>query len=1271
MADERRLRDVGSMRPIRVLLVDDSPEFRDAAAAFLARDPRVLVVGQAGDGQEGLRLVQELVPDLVLMDLAMPVLNGLVATRRIKALEGAPSVIIASLHDGPEYRSSSREAGADGFLSKSELIEGLPVILETWLLGQAKPAGSGRAPLRAGRDTVPTPLKVLLLQDPAADPGFLVDQLEQTGFAPQWRRAGTEADYLEALDPGLDIILADYHLPGWEAMKALAILQARGWDIPFIVVSGVADEHIPVEAMRAGACDYLQKDRLSRLGPVVVRELREAQERRERRRAEQDLWESHERFELANRATFNVIWDWDLRTGLVWRNDNFQALFGYRPEELGADFEFTRQHIHPEDREPVDASLQAAMGAGAEFWEGRYRFRRKDGSYASVEDRGCIVRDLDGRPIRMLGAMQDVSERQGTEDALRESEHRYRTLFLAHPCPMWVYDQETLRFLAVNDAAVGHYGYSRDEFLARSIEDIRPSEDLEKLHRNLIGTTGDGLQASGHWRHRKQDGGLIDVEITSHGLRFGDRPARVVLAQDITARLQTEARLRLQSSALEAGPMPSSSPAARGLIEWANDAFTRLSGYSPAEAIGTRPGDLVNSGLQDQAFYDAMWTTILAGQVWRGELINRRKDGATYTEDMTITPVKDAGGATTHFIAVKQDISDRVESERKLRAYAERLEAMRKIDAAILDAAPLEETTRRALAKLRRLVPFERAGVILLDPALNEGTLYAVDQDQPWQPLEGATRQVGSFHNFAEWMASPYLDLPDLDAIQRNPVEELLHAQGLRNLVYVPMKNGDSVLGYLALASTLPHALDIGGAETAQDIAKQLAVAFQHARMREELKLSQLRLESEVEQRTAELRTTVASLKELEGELRRREADAQAASEAKSVFLSSMSHELRTPLIGVTGMLEILAHTGLDAEQRRIATIIQQSSESLLQIIGDILDFSKIEANKLELAPQTFSAQALLESVAQTFRPVISAKGLNFTVDVDPGLAPAHVADVLRIRQVLNNFLSNAVKFTEQGSIALRLRLRHSSGSRESLAFEVEDTGIGVSPADQAKLFAPFAQADASTARRFGGTGLGLAISRRLAELMGGGLAMRSHVGRGTTLTLAVDLPTGSPADLAKADAPDPWKAVPRRPAPSAGVAEAERSLILLAEDHPTNRIVLSQQVHRAGYSLEVAVDGREAFEKWQSGRFALLLTDLQMPHLDGYQLTKAVRDWERLHGLARTPILVLTANALSGEAERCLEQGMDDYLIKPVTIPQLASKLQRWLPHLHEKGPG
>ncbi len=416
--------------------------------------------------------------------------------------------------------------------------------------------------------------------------------------------------------------------------------------------------------------------------------------------------------------------------------------------------------------------------------------------------------------------------------------------------------------------------------------------------------------------------------------------------------------------------------------------------------------------------------------------------------------------------------------------------------------------------------------------------------------------------------------------------------------------------------------------------------------------------------------TDLTHIKQLEQRLRASEVAAREASLAKSSFLAVMSHEIRTPMIGITGMLEVLSHSPLEGDQRRTIHVIQQSAASLLQIVGDILDFSKAEAGRIELSPTTTSLQSLLQSVAANFAGSASSKGLVLGIETDKRVAPAHLVDGLRLRQILSNFVSNAVKFTQQGSITIALESHGGGGGPgelEGLAIRVSDTGIGVSHEQQARLFQPFSQAEGSTSRRFGGTGLGLVISQYLAELMGGDLTMHSIPGVGTTMTLQLSLPVARVEDLEPevSAGPAAMDFMPR-PLPTAEQAETERSLVLVVDDHPTNRLVISRQLALAGYASETAEDGQDGLRLWRSGRFALVLSDVHMPVMDGYEMARQLRKEEAAAGdrRPRTPVVALTAAALTGEAERCLASGMDDYLAKPVGIPVLAACLVKWLPH-------
>ena len=768
----------------------------------------------------------------------------------------------------------------------------------------------------------------------------------------------------------------------------------------------------------------------------------------------------------------------------------------------------------------------------------------------------------------------------------------------------------------------------------------------------------------------------------------------------------------------------------QGRMTLVNNKLCEFSGYSRAELLG-QDHRLLNSNLHPQAFFREMYETIHAGQVWQSEMRDRKKDGAFYWMDTTITPFLGQDGKPEKFITIRTDITVRKAAEHELQHHRQQLEKL--VQARTADLQQSIELNNWAMAELKqqKFILDQHASVLITDVA---GRItYA---NEKLCALTG--------YSYGELMGqNPYL------------FHSGKHPKGFFKDMFETINRGEVWHDEVCSRAKDGHLVWVD----------MTVVAFMGTDGKAHSYMA--------------VRTDISKRKYAE-------TAAQAASTAKSDFLANMSHEIRTPMNGVIGMVDVLQETKLTLEQHRIVGIIQQSSLSLLAILNDILDISKIEAGRLAIEHLPIPIRLVCEEIVQFMGMGSKTAAVELSLFVAPELPHSMLTDTTRLRQVLINLLGNAIKFSmakpgQTSHVRLSVAPCNLNGDFPGIRFTVADNGIGISPQTLGTLFQPFTQADESTARKFGGTGLGLSITHRLLALMGGHISVRSTLGEGSEFVAELPLQEVRPeqsdvldpridgvqvlavtadaftaqvirsycshagtqvqvvADLATAKAQLPalksqpngavpvllldlessaelpaglgvvWltrtveqaqgeglrlsvlpllyaqlmrcvasagssasvsmllpspvqmQGAPRSEVPS--VEEAQRSgrLILLAEDNETNREVIQEQLRLLGHASEAAEDGLVALEMWRTGRFALLLTDCHMPNMDGFGLTAAIRQAEGKG--QHLPIVAVTASTMQGQVERCLQQGMDDFLAKPLRLVELDNMVRKWLP--------
>ena len=825
---------------------------------------------------------------------------------------------------------------------------------------------------------------------------------------------------------------------------------------------------------------------------------------------------------------------------------------------------------------------------------------------------------------------EEIAERRRAEQKIKQQHKFLNTVIESLASPFYVINVKDYTIEIANSAArsLGRTAMNTC-YTVTHLRDT-PCDGKEHPCPLLIVRQTKKATVVEHIHYDKSGQKPVNVEVHGYPI-FNDAGEVVQMIEysiDITKRKRSEEQVRKLLRAVEQSGSTIVITDLDGNLEFVNPAFTKITGYTPQEAIGKNPR-ILKSGKMSPEVYREMWNAISKGEVWQGEMLNRKKNGELYWEFANISQVKDKNGRVTHYVDVKEDITKRKEIEAALRQRNYELALINHTSQAFSSNLEFDSVIKNVLEEIYNLMDIEGASLWLSAPESDELTYrHAIglerrtaDELKIGQIITRQTLQAGHAIITDDIWAAPH------------------HFKGaaqtgnnrIRSTLSLPLKVRNKMLGVLNLADRETGRFSEDDLELLEPIAAVAASAIENARL------------FEAQQQAKE--------------------QAEAANQAKSIFLANMSHELRTPLNGILGYTQILQlDPTLTREHQNQIDIIKRSGDHLLTLINDVLDIAKIEAGKVTLQPADFHLRAFLNTISDIIRIRAEQKGVVFNTLLDPQLPDVLRADEKRLRQILINLLGNAVKFTNTGSVTLRVtRLQAKETEREEsnetekalapalspcpLAFEVEDTGIGIPAEELNKIFQPFQQVLAAQ-QRVQGTGLGLAISQHLVELMGGSITVQSEPGQGSVFRFELNLP-------ARAQKP---KAAAESERKITGY-KGETRTILVIDDVDTDRVMLQDALEPLGFKTLAAADGLAGLRLAKQTQPDLILADVRMPRMNGYEMTRRLRELNN-----RLPVIGISAGAYNNDRQKCIDAGCNEFISKPVDMIRLFELLKEHL---------
>jgi PAS domain S-box-containing protein len=1074
-------------------------------------------------------------------------------------------------------------------------------------------------------------MKILLLEDTKTDAELVIRSLKKVYPEGTIQHAVNLKEVREFLHAGIifDVALLDMQLPDGNGIDILREIRQNKWDIAVAMLTGSGDEEVAVAALKAGADDYMvkQADYARRLPQTVEFALQHHKEVIQRSSgeihvlyvepnpADIDLTRQH----LNRYAPFIVLenvpsGEVALQRLPVEKNPAGKrkydvVLMDYQLPGLNA-LEFIK--ILRQERK-FDIPILIVTGQGSE--EVAVQALKLGASEYLMKRDNYLFR----LPSLILSAYQHI-ELKRKQAALVESEAKYRLLAENSGDVIFTLDFD-LNYTYVSPAIKALRGYTPEEVIKRKITDALTPASYKKVKETYekflpeIKKGNTSLEPVGvELEMIKKDGTTIWVEVKASVFtdKNGNPTGILGVSRDISKRKEAQKELSKLSRAVTHSPDSIVITNREGKIEYVNPRFTQITGYEREEVLGENPRFL-NAGEQPKTYYKKLWDTILAGNEWRGEFKNRKKNGKRYWESASISPLLNESGEITHFVAVKEDITNRKKTEELLKYHANLQQILLTIASKYINirADELEKSILESLAEMGKFARADRVYIFDYDwdkqIAINtyewcaEGIEPQIENLQN-VPLEEIPDWTKTHRKGNPMFVADVLDLP-VDSGLRS----VLEPQDIKCLIAIPLMESEKCLGFVGFDWVRNYHSYSEGEQMLLSIFAQMLV---------------------------NVKTRISLEKTLIIEKDR----AEAANRLKTAFLNNISHEVRTPLNGILGFGEILMHPELTEEDKEsYFGILSKSSKRLTGTITNFMDASLIVSRNVEVKKKYFDLNKVLQSLYREYEEEAKEKGLEFQLKAANTQENQIHSDPELLRKMLSPLLDNAIKFTEKGKIILGYAFKN-----EQLELFLKDSGIGIKKEMIDSLCDFFTQGEIGLTRGCEGSGLGLSISKGLAELLGAKMTIDTEKMKGTTVRITLESQRKSDINqsLTKKE-------------PSAG-----GSIVLIAEDDPVNSLYIQTILTNAGIRSMAVKNGRESVDLCKTNpEIRLVLMDLKMPVMDGLEATRQIK--------MRNPemtVIAVTAQAMSGDAQKALEAGCNDYIAKPFKSSELISLIKSYV---------